>query len=139
MFDSSDWIPASFLHFLCKRSDRYANRRSPPSVAHGLFEQPRAQRRTTERMGEKEQKEKRMKKEKRADTIQCLITAVRSPRLRTSHHSEAGDSNQRSQASEADALFEKPPGTMTHPTLLFVSLAPRALAWLLKLKSGCEG
>ena len=40
-------------------------------------EGPRAQRRTTARMGEQEKREKRIKKEKRADTIQCLMTAVR--------------------------------------------------------------
>ena len=48
--------------------------------------------------------------------------------LRTSHHSEIGDSNRRSQVSEADAFFDKPLGTMTHPTLSIVSLAPRTFA-----------
>ena len=86
---------------------------------------------------EKSEREERMHKRKRADTIQCLIMADRISWLRTSHHSEAGNSNRRSPGSEADALFQtNQHGTMAHPTILFVSLAPRALAWLLKLKIG---
>ena len=80
-------------------------------------EGPRAQRRTTARMGELEKREKRIKKEKKADTIQCLITAVRFslPPQKSPFRSRRFEPAISGFGGRPYFLFEKQLGSMTHP------------------------